>query len=584
MKSPREYKPEDKNTQIQSNKQHVGPVHHSQVPDVSVFQAKNNEDGRTVNQFSTIFEDSPSSKQTVQLQSAFSQQSEAKEAAKPNNTGLPDKLKTGIESLSGYSMDDVRVHYNSSKPAQLNASAYAQGTDIHLASGQEKHLSHEAWHVVQQKQGRVEPTKQFAGVAVNDNKNLEHEADVMGKKAIQGKASGLENNNRDAKVSGEMPVQRMVQTEVGTVIGIIQSRFQQFNPDETVFWNDIVKYTNKRQPPLSRMSAQQVADFMTEIGYVGVNLQRTPQLRRMSTGTAVLELEERVGLERRNEILKDPYKTAKYFDIMEAKFERSRVVGNKLHQGILTDETMSADSRLEYLFVHAELAAKEFNQKLMGVASKSSYAEYELAPIKGWERAHEKMEDKYGFEPKRILDLIRGSIIFDNVTHLVNALAHARSDFKVVRTKSTVGENTDTGYQDMKLNVELSNGHVAELQFHLRSMIDAKHDGGHALYRFIRAYDEGKGYTPDSKKAATLVPQLRELIARLQSISGTAMHIEMLNKIIFKIKRGKTVRLNTTEGDLIKEISRLVYHQARQSIGHEISNNSGVKSILDRID
>ncbi|WP_299259843.1 DUF4157 domain-containing protein [uncultured Aquimarina sp.] len=102
-----------------------------------------------------------------------------------NSTGLPDNLKSGIENLSGYSMDDVKVHYNSSKPAQLQAHAYAQGTDIHLASGQEKHLPHEAWHVVQQKQGRVMPTMQFKGkVNVNDDAGLEREADVMGEKAI----------------------------------------------------------------------------------------------------------------------------------------------------------------------------------------------------------------------------------------------------------------------------------------------------------------------------------------------------------------------------------------------------------------
>lgn len=72
-------------------------------------------------------------------------------------SGLPDNLKSGIENLSGYSMDDVRVHYNSSQPAQLNAHAYAQGSDAHVASGQERHLPHEAWHVVQQAQGRVKP-------------------------------------------------------------------------------------------------------------------------------------------------------------------------------------------------------------------------------------------------------------------------------------------------------------------------------------------------------------------------------------------------------------------------------------------
>jgi len=44
---------------------------------------------------------------------------------KENNTGLPDNLKSGIENLSGYSMDDVKVHYNSNNPVQLNAHAYA---------------------------------------------------------------------------------------------------------------------------------------------------------------------------------------------------------------------------------------------------------------------------------------------------------------------------------------------------------------------------------------------------------------------------------------------------------------------------
>ena len=112
---------------------------------------------------------------------------------KPNTTGLPDQLKEGAETLSGISLDDVMVHYNSSKPAQLNALAYAQGTDIHVGAGQEKHLPHEAWHVVQQKQGRVKPTMKLDGVPVNDNKSLESEADQMGLKATT-----LATNNKPA--------------------------------------------------------------------------------------------------------------------------------------------------------------------------------------------------------------------------------------------------------------------------------------------------------------------------------------------------------------------------------------------------
>lgn len=103
----------------------------------------------------------------------------------PNNTGLPNNLKFGVENLSGQSLDDVNVHYNSDKPSQLKAHAYAQGNDIHLAPGQEQHLPHEAWHVAQQKQGRVKPNTQLKGEAVNNDQALEHEADVMGSKAQQ---------------------------------------------------------------------------------------------------------------------------------------------------------------------------------------------------------------------------------------------------------------------------------------------------------------------------------------------------------------------------------------------------------------
>lgn len=100
-------------------------------------------------------------------------------------TSLPDRLKSSIERLSGVPMDHVKVHYDSPRPARFQALAYAQGSDIHVAPGQERHLPHEAWHVVQQAQGRVQPTSPRAGgVAVNDDHALEREADVMSARAL----------------------------------------------------------------------------------------------------------------------------------------------------------------------------------------------------------------------------------------------------------------------------------------------------------------------------------------------------------------------------------------------------------------
>ncbi|WP_235298134.1 eCIS core domain-containing protein [Portibacter marinus] len=100
--------------------------------------------------------------------------------------GLPTQLKQGIEGLSGMNMGDVDVHYNSDKPKDLGANAYAQGTEIHIGPGQEKHLPHEAWHVVQQKQGRVKANMDRSNsIPINDDHALEKEADVKGAQALQ---------------------------------------------------------------------------------------------------------------------------------------------------------------------------------------------------------------------------------------------------------------------------------------------------------------------------------------------------------------------------------------------------------------
>ena len=149
----------------------------------------NNEKKEINPQQESFVDNRASSNEISQLQSNVNSSINSQEITQlqeklDNTTGMPDDLKKGVENLSGHDMSDVKVHYNSDKPAQLQAHAYAQGTDIHIAPGQEKHLPHEAWHVAQQKQGRVQPTKQMKSkVNINDDPALEKEADVMGAKA-----------------------------------------------------------------------------------------------------------------------------------------------------------------------------------------------------------------------------------------------------------------------------------------------------------------------------------------------------------------------------------------------------------------
>lgn len=99
-----------------------------------------------------------------------------------NSTGIPDRMKQKMEEHSGFSFDDVRVHYNSDKPVQLQALAYTQGNQVYMGPGQERFLGHELGHVVQQKQGRVKATGAVKGLPLNEDRGLEREADLLGSK------------------------------------------------------------------------------------------------------------------------------------------------------------------------------------------------------------------------------------------------------------------------------------------------------------------------------------------------------------------------------------------------------------------
>lgn len=125
------------------------------------------------------------------LQGKFEQPAQRAESA--NETGIPDSVKQRMEDSFGTDFSGVRVHPESSKAPEVGALAYTQGTDIHFAPGQFKPdtsagqqlLGHELAHVVQQAEGRVQPTTEIAGMPVNDNESLEREADALGAKAAR---------------------------------------------------------------------------------------------------------------------------------------------------------------------------------------------------------------------------------------------------------------------------------------------------------------------------------------------------------------------------------------------------------------
>jgi len=285
------------------------------------------------------------------------------------------------------SLDDVNVHRNSDKPAQLQAHAYAQGTDIHLGAGQEKHLPHEAWHVVQQKQGRVQPTMQMKGmVNVNDDAGLEKEADVMGAKAMQMKANSVLPNSIIA-VGHSSTVQR---------VDVDMNKEQEMN--------------------LHLLSIQSVQSTKILHEIMGEIALKTEGTVKKSSSRKALE----------------------------------KSSGNEIKK-----------------------AAKD---------------------VKGADSAIKKTNRDYGGDTSRLIDMTRGSIIYEKFGDLVNGFKEVEKKVEIISGKDKFDpKNAQLGYSDVNLTIKLDTGHIAELQLHLDSILKAKDEGvlidgiktrsGHDVYK-----------------------------------------------------------------------------------------------------
>ena len=243
----------------------------------------------------------------------------------PNRTGLPDRLKADMEAGSGLPMDDVRVHLNSPKPARVRARAYAQGTDIHLGPGQERHLPHEAWHVVQQAQGRVRATTRIGGIGVNTEPALEREADRM---AARPPAIPVEMRAaaRAAAFSGSAPVvQRMAAwlLEFNSVVyAAFGQRFEDLKPRllhivEAAAEAAIQDDDDELEVALELLGL--LCDVVLEDGYLGGSVEALSQFRQALAKLQDIPSADLAALEQATDRYITAFRAAIGGDLLNAK-------------------------------------------------------------------------------------------------------------------------------------------------------------------------------------------------------------------------------------------------------------------------
>jgi hypothetical protein len=110
--------------------------------------------------------------QPITTQQQINHQEESSTTTTPtNDTGIPDNMKAAMEYLSGISLDPVRVHYNSEKPAEKNLSIYSEGKDVYVTPNAENELGKELLTVVEflQQQEETVPTTTASSSMITTN-------------------------------------------------------------------------------------------------------------------------------------------------------------------------------------------------------------------------------------------------------------------------------------------------------------------------------------------------------------------------------------------------------------------------------
>lgn len=95
-----------------------------------------------------------------------------------------------------------------------------------------------------------------------------------------------------------------------------------------------------------------------------------------------------------------------------------------------------------------------------------------LAPLKGEERAQEKVASDYEDDWSRLLDIVRAAVAVDSMEELYETLESLEAD--IVRKKDRFKNPMSNGYRDLLINLRLPSGMIAEIQFHLKTILAAR--------------------------------------------------------------------------------------------------------------
>lgn len=190
------------------------------------------------------------------------------------------------------------------------------------------------------------------------------------------------------------------------------------------------------------------------------------------------------------------------------KFHNEKTIGTFMKNSLLRFMNKKRSN-------HGALAA---NIRL--IKSKTVVPELKTDMPEGMIRAKQKIAYDYNGDARYLKDVLRGSLVYDDMESLYNGLKTLTEDAKILQVKDRFSK-PQNGYRDLQIFVEEPNGVIAEVQLHVREIYDAKQVQT-PIYNKSRELEELIKQTTDVVKRQKLYAERAALDAKSGKIYNDA--------------------------------------------------------------
>ncbi|MCL1116823.1 MULTISPECIES: RelA/SpoT domain-containing protein [Pseudomonadati] len=147
---------------------------------------------------------------------------------------------------------------------------------------------------------------------------------------------------------------------------------------------------------------------------------------------------------------------------------------------------MQQSADLNHLMLQAEYAQQELSQ-LLSAISVNAEVDMLLPLTKSYDRALQKVDNKFNGDARLITDIARGSIVANNVENLMASYQMLHENSEIVQIKNRFANPKASGYRDLNVLIKLPQSQmIVEVQLHLQTIAAIKSGQDHQDYQQIQ--------------------------------------------------------------------------------------------------